>query len=109
MRASDLFKELGFNSIGSVSSIVYAYETDYDRFYVNFELEMKRYCITHSRFVDRNDVNWVSMNRRPQNVKHSARYGTWVSENCIFVDEKIHNAIHKQLLELGWIENENNR
>lgn len=109
MKASNLFKEIGFRREGNPRSITYRWKTDYDELCIDFDLEMKRYSTTSARFIDRTDVAFVSMKGRPELTKHSARYGHWVSDNCIFVNMKIHNAIHKQLLELGWIENENNR
>ena len=104
MKANDLFKDLGFKkNIQSNTFLIYSFETDYDKLYVDFDLVLKRYCLTSERFIDRNDIDFIPMEERPQNIKHSTRYGHWQSDNCIFIDMKLHNAIHQQLLELGWI------
>lgn len=104
MRANDLFNDLGFKkNIHSNTFLVYLFETDYDKLYVNFDLVLKRYYLISERFIDRNDIDFIPMEERPQNIKHSAHYGHWQSDNCIFISMELHNAIHQQLLELGWI------
>ena len=104
MRANDLFNDLGFKkNINSNTFLVYLFETDYDKLYVNFDLVLKRYYLTYERFIDRSDIDFIPMEERPQNIKHSASYGHWQSDNCIFISMELHNAIHQQLLELGWI------
>lgn len=104
MKANDLFNDLRFKKImHNESCLYYLYETNYDRIYVKFDLVLKRYNIFSERFIDRNDIDFIRMEERPQNIKHSTYYGHWQSDNCIFIDMKLHNAIHQQLLELGWI------
>lgn len=107
MKASDLFKELGFEKrYENESFLIYSFATDYDNMCVYFELPMKRYNVTYERFVDRTDVDFIAMDERPQDIKHSASYGHWERDNSVFVGVELHNAIHKQLSELGWVENE---
>lgn len=104
MKANDLFNNLGFKkNIHSNTFLVYLFETDYEKLYVDFDLLLKRYYLISGRFIDRNDIDFIPMEERPQNIKHSTYYGHWQSDNCIFIDMKLHNAIHQQLLELGWI------
>lgn len=104
MKAYDLFKKLGFEKrYENHDFIIYSFATDYDNMCVYFELPMKRYNITYERFVDRTDIDWIAMDERPQNIKHSASYGYWKRSSSVFVDMELHDAIHKQLLELGWI------
>ena len=109
MKANDLFNNLGFKkNIHSNTFLAYLFETDYDKLYVDFDLVLKRYNILSERFIDRNDIDFIPMEERPQNIKHSASYGHWQSDNCIFISMELHNAIHQQLLELGWIKGEKN-
>lgn len=107
MKANDLFKDLWFKkNIQSDTFLIYSFETDYDKLYVDFDLVLKIYYLISERFIDRldrNDIDFIPMEERPQNIKHSSHYGHWQSDNCIFIDMKLHNAIHQQLLELGWI------
>ena len=107
MKANDLFNDLRFKKImPNESCLYYLYETNYDRIYVKFDLVLKRYNIFSERFIDRidrNNIDFIPMEDRLQNIKHSASYGHWEVDNCIFIDMKLHNAIHQQLLELGWI------
>ena len=110
MKANNLFNDLGFKkNINSNTFLVYLFETDYDKFYVNFDLVLKRYYLTYERFIDRSDIDFIPMEERPQNIKHSASYGHWQSDNCIFISMELHNAIHQQLLELGWIKGETSK
>lgn len=110
MKAKDLFNDLGFKKyIHSNTFLVYLFETDYDKLYIDFDLILKKYYLTSERFIDRNDIDFIPMEYRPQNIKHSARYGHWQSDSCIFIDMKLHNAIHQQLLELGWIKGDNEK
>lgn len=104
MKASDLFEKLGFRKRSeSKDFLIYSFTTDYDNMCVYFELPTKRYNITYERFIDRTDVDFIAMDERPQNIKHSASYGHWERDSGVFVGSELHNAIHKQLAELGWI------
>lgn len=103
--ALTMFKELGFKLYYSSDNyLLYNYETDYDQVFVGFDLEPKTYDITWSRFVDNNESVFVPMNERPQNIKHSSKYGYWQRDPCYKVNIALHNAIHQQMIELGWIE-----
>lgn len=103
MKALTMFNELGFKLYNSLeTSLLYKYESDYDKIIIHFDLQNKTYYTTWSRFVDNNEQTFVPMNKRPQNIKHSCRYGHWqVEQHSIGVKE--HNAIHQQMIELGWI------
>ena len=104
MNANDLFNDLGFRkTMHNESCLYYLSETNYDRLYIEFDLVLKRYSVFSERFIDRKDIDFIPMEERPQNIKHSASYGHWQSDNCIFIGMELHNAIHQQLLELGWI------
>lgn len=104
MRANDLFRDLGLKKIvQNNTTLNYLRETDYEMLHVNFDLTLETYCITYERFIDRDDIVFVPMNERPENIKHSCGYGHWQSEMYIDVGVKLHNAIHQQLIELGWI------
>ena len=47
MKANDLFNDLGFKkNIHSDTFLVYLFETDYDKLYVNFDLVLKRYYLS---------------------------------------------------------------
>ena len=43
------------------------------------------------------------MSKRPQNIKHSAIYGHWQKEMYCEIGIELHNAIHQQIIELGWM------
>ena len=102
--AITMFKELGFKLYNSGESfLVYKFATDYDEVVVHFDLELKTYYASCSRFVDHHDRVFVPMNERPQNIKHSAAYGRWQCETICKINAKLHNAIHQQMIELGWI------
>lgn len=50
-----------------------------------------------------NLYDYVPMAKRPKDLKHTCRYGHWQHETSVYIDAKLHNAIHKQMIELGWI------
>lgn len=103
--ALTLFHELGFNLYNSGEYfLLYKYESDYDAIFVYFDLLKKTYYTSWSRFVDNREGVFVPMNERPQNIKHSARYGHWQMEAYHEINVKLHNAIHQQMIELGWAE-----
>ena len=103
-KAQTMFSELGFKLYSTTESkILYKYETDYEEIVVFFDLENKSYYTTYSRFIDNNERAFVPMSERPQNTKHSCYYGHWQAEMWHDVDIKQHNAIHQQMIELGWI------
>ena len=75
MKANDLFKDLGFKiNIQSNTFLVYSLETDYDKLYVNFDLVLKRYYLTSERFIDRNDIDFIPMEKLQQNIKYRIHY-----------------------------------
>lgn len=43
------------------------------------------------------------LTERPQNIKHSAKYGHWQAEFGNEIGVKLHSAIHQQMIELGWL------
>lgn len=103
--ALHMFNELGFILYNSTeSSLVYKFTTDYDEVSVHFNLELKNYFAAWYRWVDKTDMVFVPMNERPQNIKHSAKYGHWQCDIDYCFDSKLHSAIHQQMIELGWIE-----
>lgn len=103
--AITMFNELGFKLHNAGESfLLYKFATDYDEALVHFDLELKRYYVTWSMFVDHHDQVFVPMSERPQNIKHSAKYGNWQADVINEVDIRLHNAIHQQMIELGWIE-----
>ena len=102
--AVTMFKELGFELYYSgFDSLLYQYKTDYEELTVCFDLENESYHATYSRWVDNNERSFVPMSERPQNTKHSAYYGHWQAEMWHEIGIKEHNAIHQQMVELGWI------
>lgn len=102
--AVTMFNKLGFKFHNSGDDfLLYMFETDYDKIFVRFDFKEKTYCATRSRFIDNNEQAYVPMNKRPQNIKHSAYYGYW-QEMYHEIDIELHNAIHQQMIELGWIE-----
>ena len=105
MNAIKMFKELKFNLYNQGEDfLLYKYETDYDEMSVRFDLTLKSYEVTWHRFIDNDDRVFVPMEQRPQNIKHSATYGHWQLESYCSIGVKLHNAIHQQLIALGWIE-----
>lgn len=103
MSAKELFNEIKFNlSSNSDTMLVYTYKTDYEDISVFFNKEIKVYNILNMRFIDKAERTFVPMKERPENIKHSAYYGHWQKEDFAFGSE-LHNAIHQQLIELGWI------
>lgn len=103
-KAQAMFGILGFKLYSSTKSvIVYKYATDYEEIVVFFDLENKTYYACYSRWVDNNERTFVPMSERPQNIKHSATYGHWQTESWHNFDIEQHNAIHQQMIELGWI------
>lgn len=103
--AQKMFSELGFKLYSSTKSVMlYKYETDYEEIVVFFDLENKSYYASYSRFIDNKERAFVPMSERPQNIKHSCAYGHWQTESWHVFDIQQHNAIHQQMIELGWIE-----
>ena len=103
-KAQAMFSELGFKLCTfSETLLLYQYKSDYEEMIVHFNLEKKSYYTTWSRFVDNNERTFVPMDERPQNTKHSAYYGPWQAEMWHETDIAQHNAIHQQIIELGWI------
>ena len=100
--AMSKFRELGFKLDCGNDFYLYKYETNYDKVYVRFNLELKNYNVVLYRFVDNNEASFIPMNERPQNIKHSSKYGHWQIETEYDIDIKLHNAIHQQMIELGW-------
>lgn len=102
--AQKMFTELGFELYSSTKSVMlYKYATDYEEIVVFFDLENRTYYASYSRWVDNSERTFVPMSERPQNTKHSAYYGHWQTESWHNVDIEQHNAIHQQMIELGWI------
>lgn len=102
--ARTMFNELGFKLyVSDENTLLYKYETDYDKVTVRFDLQNKTYSTTWSRFVDNNERSFVPMAQRPQNTKHSCYYGNWQVEMWHEISAEQHNAIHQQMIELGWI------
>lgn len=105
MKSKEMFKKLGFDLYNaSDSALLYKYETDYEGIVVYFDLQKKTYHSNWSIFVDNGAGTLIPMAERPQNVKHSAKYGYWQIETYHEIDIELHNAIHQQMIELGWIE-----
>lgn len=103
--ALTMFNELGFKLYNSGEDfLLYKYETDYDEVFIRFDLSKKTYRVDWHRFVDNDEMVFVPMSERPQNIKHSAKYGHWQAEMYYEIDIRQHEAIHQQMRELGWIE-----
>lgn len=103
-KAITMFRELGFTLYDSSERfLLYKFATDYDKMFVHFDLELKNYYVARSRFIDNCMPVFVPMNKRPQNIRHSAKYGYWQADMITHVDIRLHNAIHQQMIEFGWI------
>lgn len=103
MSAKELFNKLKFNLTTSDDKwLIYEYKTDYDKIYVYFYKDKKTYKTHWFRFIDNTERTFVPMNERPENIKHSASYGYWQIDQPEICNE-LHNAIHQQLIEFGWI------
>lgn len=99
-----MFQALKFSLLNSSETLLlYKYATDYDEVSVHFDLEQKTYLVSWNRWVDNSEETIVSMNARPQNTKHSSRYGHWQREIFNEISVELHKAIHQQMRELGWI------
>lgn len=104
--AKSMFNELGFKLYDSREEfLLYKNETDYERIFVHFDLKLEIYYVYWEIFIDHCDEKFVSMGKRPQNIKHSAKYGYWQRNIEYNIDVRLHKAIHQQLIELGWIKN----
>ena len=104
MKSRTMFNELGFKLHNSGESfLLYKFATDYDEVTVRFDLENKSYSTTWSMWVDNDMETFVPMSARPQNIKHSAKYGCWKAQMWHDINVEQHNAIHQQMIELGWI------
>lgn len=105
-KAITLFKNLGFNLCNSNNDfLLYKYETDYEELLILFDLLQKAYRVDLSRFIDNNEKgSLIPMSKRSQNIKHSAIYGHWQKEGYCEIGIELHNAIHQQIIELGWVE-----
>lgn len=104
MKARTMFNELGFKLHNSSNSfLLYKFATDYDEIIVYFDLKKRTYYTNWSRFVDKNEQTFVPMEKRPQSTKHSCYYGHWQAEMYNEINIEQHNAIHQQMIELGWI------
>lgn len=105
-KAITLFRNLGFNLFSeNKCSLLYKYETDYEELLIHFDLIQKTYCVELDRFIDNNEKgSLIPMSKRPQNIKHSATYGHWQKDVYCEIDIELHNAIHQQIIELGWVE-----
>lgn len=101
--AKTMFNELGFKLNNSGENLLYEFETDYDAIWVIFDLDLRTYSVGSYRFIEKRDKDWVPMKDRPQNIKHSSRYGGWQIDNFYDISIALHNAIHQQMKELGWI------
>lgn len=103
MEAKDLFRDLGFIILNQDKNVlVYSHKDDYNEMFVYFDLMIEMYSVTWHRFID-NLYDYVPMAKRPKDLKHTCRYGHWQHETSVYIDAKLHNAIHKQMIELGWI------
>lgn len=103
MEAKDLFKDLGFIILNQDKNVlVYSHKDDYNRRFIYFDLKCWLYTATYERFID-NLYDYVPMAKRPKDLKHTCRYGHWQHETSVYIDAKLHNAIHQQMIELGWI------
>lgn len=105
-KAITLFRDLGFNLYNSGKDfLLYKYETDYEEVFIHFDLSKKTYCAYWNRFIDNNEKgSLIPMSKRPQNIKHSATFGHWQKEVYCEIGIELHNTIHQQIIELGWVE-----
>lgn len=102
--ALTMFNELGFKLYNSGENfLLYKFETDYDQVFIRFDLGLKTYNAEWYMFVDNNELTFVPMNERPQNIKHSAKYGHWQRKMTYDINIKLHTAIHRQMTEFGWV------
>lgn len=80
--AKTMFEELGFKlDCIQKEFLLYTQRTDYNSIYVEFEMGLKSYSVK----------------------KYIKGCGGWFREDCL-VSPDLHNAIHQQMIELGWIE-----
>ncbi len=102
--ARTMFNELGFKLYNSGEDfLLYKYETDYDEVFIRFDLSKKTYSAESYMFIDNSDMVFVPMEQRPKNIKHSAKYGHWQREFTYGIEVKHFEAIHQQMIELGWL------
>ncbi len=105
MSAKEMFDEIGYKQTIDYDSIRYRYLTDYVDCSVVFhtgKLFPKTYDITFIEWRDIKSNRWVPMEKRETEwLKHCSTYGHWQKVDY-GVDVKLHDAIHKQIEELGW-------
>lgn len=102
MSAKEMFEKLGYPLfLDDKSSLIYRKHNDYEDNIVIFYKDRKNYKVQFVDWIDHMDNNWKPMSKRDENLKHCSYYGKWqLAEYPISV--KLHNAISKQLEELGW-------
>lgn len=101
--AKTMFNELGFKLNNSGENLLYEFKTDYKEIWVIFDLDLRTYSVSLHSFIEKRDKDWIPMKDRSQNMKHSSRYGGWLIESFYDISIALHNAIHQQMKELGWI------
>lgn len=108
MSAKEMFEKLGYRQTVDYDSIRYRHLTDYIDESVVFHtgnLFPKTYDVWCLEWRDNKIAGWIPMDKREINLKHCAKYGHWQKVDY-GVDASLHNAINKQICELGW-NNEN--
>lgn len=102
MSAKEMFEKIHYKlGINDDKTIMYKFKNDYVNYSVWFNLDTKTYSVTFMEWWDNKSDGWIPMIEREENLKHCAAYGHWqLVENPMNV--KLHNAINKQVEELGW-------
>lgn len=100
--AKEMFNKLGFKMLNEGKNIGYDFKTDYIEIWVIFDLELKTYSVSEHRFIEIKGKDWIPMKDRSESTKHSCKYGGWQTESFYDISIELHNAIHRQMEELGW-------
>ena len=101
--AKTMFNKLGFKLVNSDGNLLYQFKTDYIEVWVAFGIDLKTYSVREYRFIEIKGKEWIPMKDRSESTKHSCKYGWWQIENFYDISIELHNAIHRQMEELGWI------
>lgn len=105
MTAQEMFKKAGFDLYDETpTTLIYKHEEPRFIYTIFFNLELKKVSITEENWIDSDTGSLVPMDKREPNLKHCAMYGYWQYDTGAEFDVDIHNAIHQQMKEKGWLD-----